>query len=65
MICQVLPNARLPKPTNVAFGQQDAIGMMKNCQCDKINCDKRAHTTCIARRNKDKGVSAVLCDRAV
>jgi hypothetical protein len=53
---------KAPKSNKCCLCQQDAIGMMKNCQCDKINCDKRAHMTCIARRNADKGPSAVLCE---
>ena len=55
---------KAPKSTKCCLCNQDAMGMMKNCQCDKISCDKRAHMTCIARRNGEKGVaaSAVLCD---
>lgn len=56
---------KVSKSNKCCICQQDAMGMMKNCQCDKINCDKRAHMTCIARRNADgKGVSAsaVLCE---
>lgn len=55
---------KVTKSNKCCLCNQDAAGMMKNCQCDKINCDKRAHMTCIARRNSNKSISAsaVLCD---
>ena len=56
---------KAPKSNKCCICQQDAMGMMKNCQCDKINCDKRAHMSCIARKNADKGASAFLCEETV
>jgi len=55
---------KVAKSNKCCLCNQDAAGMMKNCQCDKISCDKRAHMTCIARRNSNKSISAsaVLCD---
>eukprot|EP00804_Cyclotella_cryptica_P018118 CCRYP_005891-RA/>CCRYP_005891-RA protein AED:0.32 eAED:0.32 QI:31/1/1/1/1/1/2/225/668 len=55
---------KVTKSNKCCLCNQDAVGMMKNCQCDKINCDKRAHMTCIAKRNSNKSISAsaVLCD---
>jgi chromosome segregation ATPase len=55
---------KVTKSNKCCICQQDATGMMKNCQCDNINCDKRAHITCIAKKNEDKciSVSAILCD---
>ena len=54
---------KVSKPNKCFICGQDAMGMMKNCQCDKINCDKRAHLTCISRRNVEKGTSSnVLCE---
>ena len=54
---------KVAKSTKCCICDMPAMGMMKNCQCEKINCDKRAHMTCIARRNAEKGVStsAMLC----
>ena len=55
---------KVAKSTKCCICEMPAMGMMKNCQCDKINCDKRAHMTCITRRNTERGVSssAVLCE---
>ena len=43
---------------------QDASGLMKSCQCNKINCDKRAHAACILNNKTSSNVSitTILCD---
>eukprot|EP01082_Thalassiosira_pseudonana_P003670 g3384.t1 g3384 contig12:1969876-1972444(+) len=56
---------KVSKSTTCCICLQEASGMMKNCQCDKINCDMRAHMTCIASKkgdNRSASAPAVLCD---
>jgi chromosome segregation ATPase len=42
-----------------------ASGMMKTCKCGKGICDKRAHSTCIAKRPRDDSESSSHLDKLI